>query len=247
MKDFSSKRTTVNEAGETVEVTDSTNVNLTKILKLFYPENLEEDGKVVATKVVTNENGEEVTENIYFGQAFKVPAINFVSEKYQETKESFLWIANIWIADSPFENSVFSYDTFKGRVGSGNIEEGEELIYNSFMSGIRENEGRVNGYLILPLLCILSSFLSMWLSTRKKKGQEVPAQAGGKFMKFIMPIIFGIFALFYNSVFAIYMFVSQIISALLIPLQNLIISKWNDRTKKKEEAKVEVVDYSRKF
>ncbi len=66
-------------------------------------------------------------------------------------------------------------------------------------------------------------------------------------MKFIMPIIFGIFALFYNSVFAIYMFISQIISALLIPLQNLIISKWNNHTKKKEEEKVEVVDYSRKF
>ncbi len=246
-KDFSSKRTTVNEQGEEVEVVDSTNTNLTKILKLFYPENLETDGKIVATKVVTNENGEEVTENVYFGEAFKVPAISFVEEKYKETKDSFLWIGNIWIADSPFENSVFSFETFKSRVGSASVEEGEELIYNSFMTDIREDAGRVNGYLILPLLCILSSFLSMWLTSRKKKGQEVPAQAGGKFMKFIMPIIFGIFALFYNSVFAIYMFISQIISTLLIPLQNLIISKWNDYTKKKEEEKVEVVDYSRKF
>lgn len=114
------------------------------------------------------------------------------------------------------------------------------------MTDLSERKGRVNGYLILPLLCIGASFLSIWLSTRRKKGQSAQPATGGKFMKILMPVIFGLFALFYNSVFAIYMLVSQLISALLMPLENLIINKWQKHSEKKEEKKVEV-EYSRKF
>ncbi len=242
--DFSTKRTETNEEGQEVEIIDSTNLNLTAILK-----NFDEKKVVVDTKETTDAEGNVTTENIYFTEAFQNVAIEFVKIKFNENKENFLWIDNIWIADSPFERSVFTYENYSAKVGAAKIEEGEEFIYNSFMTDLREQEGRVNGYLILPVLCVLASFLSMWLSTRKKKGQEAPVQAGGKFLKFIMPCIFGIFAIFYNSVFAIYMFISQLISALLIPLQNYIINKWNDHSKKKEEEKKTVVevDYTRKF
>ncbi len=249
-KDFSYKKNQVNEeTGENEEVTVSTNEHLTEILNRFYPENEEENGVVVLETETTDEEGNVKTEKIFFGQTFKLPAMNFISISYNKTKENFLWIDNIWMADSPFEKSVFTYKTFVSRVGEKNVEAGEEKIYNSFMSELRNSQARVNGYLILPLLCVISSFLSIWLSSRKKKGEEIPQQANGKFMKFIMPCIFGIFALFYNSVFAIYMFVSQLISALLIPLQNLIINKWSQHDEKKEEKnkKVVEVDYSRKF
>lgn len=68
-------------------------------------------------------------------------------------------------------------------------------------------------------------------------------------MMFIMPIILGVFALFYNAVFAVYMFISQVISALLIPLQNLILDKWQKHSEKKKKDKEPVVevDYRRKF
>ena len=62
----------------------------------------------------------------------------------------------------------------------------------------------------------------------------------------IMPVIFGVFALFYNSVFAIYMLTSQLMSAITLPLQNLILNAIDNRKKKKEEEKVEI-DYTRKF
>lgn len=247
-KDFSSpEREETNENGEVIKVKDSTNVVLKGMLDKI---NAENDENIVSSKVITDEDGTEKTENIYMKEAFQNVALRFVKIKYNQTKDNFLWIDNIWIADSPFEKSVFTYKNYVSKVGTKNVEAGEEAIYNAFMIDLRNQEGRVNGYLILTVLCIGSSFLSVWLSSRKKKGEEVPAQANGKFMKFIMPCIFGIFALFYNSVFAIYMFVSQLISALLIPLQNLIINKWQAHDDKKEgqkKDKVVEVDYRRKF
>lgn len=245
---------------EVVEVVQTTNGYITTILDKFFP--TYEEGEVEGSKeiilienmpvldeegnAILGEDGQPLTENLYLGEAFQDIAIRLVENKYQQTKESFLWIENIWIADAPFQRSIFSYNTYKGQVGEKNIEEGEERIYNSFMTDLSERQGRVNGYFILPILCMATSFLSIWLSTRKKKGQTAQPATGGKFMKILMPIIFGLFALFYNSVFAIYMFVSQLISTLLMPLENLIINKWQKHSEKKEEKKVEV-EYSRKF
>ena len=67
-----------------------------------------------------------------------------------------------------------------------------------------------------------------------------------KWMQIIIPILLGIFALFYNSVFAVYMLTGQIISAVIAPLQNLILDKIDQNKQQKEEKKVEV-DYRRKF
>ena len=260
--DFSTTQITQDpETGEDVtEVVQTTNAYITTILDKFFP--IYEEGEVEGSKEiiliedqpvldedgnpVLGENGQPLTDTLYLGEAFQDVAMRFVENTYQETKESFLWIENIWIADAPFQRSIFSYQTYQGQVGANNIEEGEERIYNTFMTDLSERQGRVNGYLILPLLCIAASFLSIWLSTRRKKGQSAQPATGGKFMKILMPVIFGLFALFYNSVFAIYMFVSQLISALLMPLENLIIDKWQKHTEKKEEKKVEV-EYSRKF
>ena len=239
---------------EVVEVVQTTNGYITTILDKFFP--TYEEGEVEGSKeiilienmpvldeegnAILGEDGQPLTENLYLGEAFQDIAIRLVENKYQQTKESFLWIENIWIADAPFQRSIFSYNTYKGQVGEKNIEEGEERIYNSFMTDLSERQGRVNGYFILPILCMATSFLSIWLSTRKKKGQTAQPATGGKFMKILMPIIFGLFALFYNSVFAIYMFVSQLISTLLMPLENLIINKWQKHSENKEEKKVEV-------
>ena len=80
----------------------------------------------------------------------------------------------------------------------------------------------------------------------KKKGIEPVKQQNGKIMMVVIPILLGIFALFYNSVFAIYMLVGQLVSLILSPLQLMIIDKIIDNKSKKEENKV-IVDYSRKF
>lgn len=211
-----------------------------------------EQGKYIGDKLliekVEDENGEIEVAELTLSSAIQNVAMRAVEVKYEKTKDNFLWIQNLWIADSPLQNSIFEYDAFIASVGKDNYEENEKEIYNSFMIELRNDKGRVNGYFILPILCVIATFLTMWLSTRKKKGDATPSQPGGKMTKIIMPLIFGLFAVFYSSIFAIYMLTGQIISALLIPLQNLILDKWNNHSNnKKKKDKVEVVEYSRKF
>ena len=188
-----------------------------------------------------------VTGEVKLSQALQEVAMSEVYDSYAKVQKtnSFLWIGNIWVADSPFQNSVFDFNQFKGKVGANNVEENEEIVYNSFMAELKDSKGRVNGYLILAIISIGVSFLATWLgqlSTRQKN----PGQKSNKTMMFIMPLIMGVFAVFYNAVFAIYLIVSQLIAAALAPLSNFIIKKWNEHDLKKEEAKAPVVDYRRK-
>jgi len=229
--------------GETVTI--QSNVYISELINSLM---VRGEGETVLVEEV-KEGETVITEKLILADAIQNVAMKNVQFEYKATQEKFLWIQNIWIADSPFQKQIFSFKDFQGKVGKKNLGENEELIYNSFMKDLRSMNKGVNGYFILPIICVLASLLTMFLSTRKKKGSAMPVQAGGKVMQFLMPVIFGIFALFYNAVFAIYMAVSQIISALLIPLQNLILDKWQahiDKKKKEKEPVVEV-DYRRKF
>ena len=189
-----------------------------------------------------------VTEKVTLLDVVIIDAIPLIEKQYQENKESFLWIENVWVADSPFKTSIFNYNGFSSMV-KNNVEKGEKTIYNSFMPLLSDSQGRVNGYLILPLLCVAISFLSAWLSQRtmaKKDNNGKPVKQG-KTMQIIMPIIMGVFALFYNAVFAIYLVTSQAISTALLPLQNVIVRKIEDKAdKKKMQQQNNEVDYRRK-
>ena len=228
---------TEEEVDEEVQtVTKSTNDYLNGLLNNF-------DAIILRETTV---EGSEETEKYTLKNAVTDASADFIVSRYQANKESFLWIDNIWISDSPFNQSIVNYNGYVSQIGEGNVEEGEETIYNAFIPKLQETQSRVNGYFILPILCILVSVLSMVLSTKigKKKQDATPKQ--NKWLVIIMPLIFGIFALFYNSVFAIYMLISQLMGAITLPLQNLILNAIDKRKKKKEETKVEV-DYTRKF
>lgn len=249
--DFSTKGMVKDEeTGEEVEkVTETTNQYLIKIINDIFANGEDKKEIVVGQKEVTNENGEISIEDLYLSEAYQASVMKLISNTYLQTKNSFLWIDNIWVTDTPFQKSVFDFNKYQSQVGKANIEEGEDIVYNSFMTDLSNDYGRVNGYLILPILIVLASLLSMFLATyKRKKDRMVPnaPQPGGRAMKIIMPVILGMFALFYNSVFSIYMLVGQLISAMLMPLENLIVNKWNNRTRNKQEKKVEV-EYSRKF
>lgn len=213
-------------------------------------------------EVVTGENGETIYEEKYVGdeiltgevtykQAIDSYVTRYIVTCYENRpeKSSFLWIENYWIADSPFKNSIFTYDEFVGEIGSNNVSEYEQVIYNSFTTNLDAQVGRVNGYLILAILSVGISFLSIFLGnlTGKKKGEKTKQPTGGKVMMIVLPIIMGIFAIFYNSVFAIYLVVGQAINAALAPLENLIINKWDEHDEKKQQEKQNsVVSYRRK-
>ena len=172
-------------------------------------------------------------------------------QTYDQTQKdySFLWISNIWVADSPFKNSIFTFDEFKNEIGAVNVEEKEDAVYSVVMTPIREQKGRANGYFLLAIISIGVAFLGAWLN---KKYTTVPMSSDGQKSKagiislLLLPLIMGIFAILYNSLFAIYMIVSQAISLAFTPLTNLINKKWEKHDKKKEESKQATVDYRRK-
>ena len=229
-----------------------------------FTQNKGEDTEISSSKVITNlirkYIKDDTTDDIVFvgdetsanGNKYSVAiqktAMKFVDEKYQVVlnENSFLWIGNIWVADSPFKESVFTYDAYKASVGKDNVSETEEVIYDSFMTEIRTQYNRTNGYFLLAIISIGITFLSVYFTNGfKKKKEKVQSPQTNKAMMFIMPLIMGFFAILYNSVFAFYLVVSQAINVLLSPFENIIVDKWENHQLKKEEQKTEV-SYSRK-
>lgn len=219
------------------------------------------DGIVVIENYqpVLDENGEPVLDeeqnqtydSLYLSTAVQYVAMQHVANVYDIDKDSFLWIESFWLADSPTVQSIMSYDTLASQVGG--FEAREQEVYNLFMNDLNEMRGRVNGYYILPILCVLVSALSVFLNNlhtkrrNKKLGKEnVKATGVMKWMPILIPVLLGLFALFYSSVFAIYMLTGQVVSTILLPLQLFIVDKIMHKKKEKENTK-NTLDYSRKF
>ncbi len=159
-----------------------------------------------------------------------------VKEKYEEVKESFLWIKNVWIADSPTSSAIPDFKTYAGLAKI--TLEGEELetaenVYNAVMGNLKATEG-VNGYFILAILTGATAFLYQYLLTQKKKKKEnfytqnapaTPNVGSGKAMLIILPIIMVVFTLSYNSIFALYIIISQLVGIATAPLINYLLNK----------------------
>lgn len=258
-EDFTSTITVppAEEGGEATEK-QVTNQNIIALIQKYIPvyEEGEEFGSkeiLLKTYTVEGEDGQPVEVKLYLSEALQNVAMKNVVADYDNSQEGFLWIKNIWVADSPLEKSVNSYNSVKNSLGKKGYEEGEEEIYNAFMTDLKEERSQTNGYYILPVLCVLVAIGTMAVTNlynklkNKKKGLP-PMKKNAKWTQFIVPAIMGLFALLYNSVFALYILVGQIVSTLVLPLQLLIIDKILD---KKEEKKIEetkpTIDYSRKF
>lgn len=239
------------ETGEDEETPKTSNDNIFALVERFkILSDSEEDQIIIDTKTTPVEDGDDIIVKTYLSTAIQNISIRALGEYYDTHKDNFLWIENIWQADSPFAKSIGDYQSLVRQLGK-NAGEHEEEIYTSFMKDIKTEKNKTNGYLILPILCVASSILTMYTNTLytklKNKKQGLSDVSGGfKKSQIIIPLIFGFFALFYNSVFAVYLVVGQLVAALVTPLQLLIIDKIVDKKKKKEEAEI-VVDYSRKF
>jgi len=183
--------------------------------------------------------------------ALRVSAEQSAKDKYNDTKTSFLWIENIWLADSTV-NPVMNYGDFikKSGVSSELITEEE---YNLIMNSIKTTERKSNGYFILAILAAGLNFLSIasnnWISARKarKQGVDPKLMSGGsnKLMSIIMPLIMGIFTLFYNAAFGLYIVAGALIALLTSPLVTLFVDMLEIEAIKKEQNK-NVAIYDRK-
>ena len=184
--------------------------------------------------------------------AKEVEARTAAIEKFEATKTSFLWIDNIWIADSAFKSPVMDYDTFIEK-SSLSAEEVSAEEYELVMGHIENNVRKCNGYFILALLAAGLNYLSVsmntWISTAKAKKQGIDprlvSQGGNKLMTLLMPVIMGVFTLFYNAAFGLYIVAGALIALITSPLVTMFVDMLEIEAIKKEQEKT-VALYDRK-
>jgi len=172
-------------------------------------------------------------------------------KKYDETKTGFLWIENIWLPDTT-TNPVMKYDNFieKSKISSDIITEDE---YNLIMGSIKTNERSNNGYFLLAILAaginFLSTYINSLISKRKaiKQGVDpkLTANNSNKIMMIIMPLIMGVFTLFYNAAFGLYIVSGALVTLITSPLVTLFVDMLEIEAIKKEQNRT-VASYDRR-
>lgn len=193
-----------------------------------------------------------------------------VSKSYNEVKESWLWISNVWKPDTPWTRSSTSFDEFVKMAGityKTELAEGEESFavrletnkdadeqtYNLVMRAV-ESQDRENGYLIIPLLAVVTTALSLLagqgkLKRKKKKEEEKPATptpaTGGIFMVVLIGGLMGYITLTFNSVFALYVTVGSLFGLATTPLVNWGIKKMNKWQEDRKDKKTVKESYKR--
>ena len=206
------------------------------------------DGKYDIDDVAKTEAGAE-----FYAKA-KKNAQHAVYEVYysedQVTIRSFLWIKNIFVSDN-WAQAVPDFATVTGQEGMATskltgitIDEYNDVMAEVLGTGGYGKDGKWNGLLILPVLSIALSLLSTKLLSGSQAQPPAPAQdAQGegaekakaqqqsmKMMQYVMPIMMGVFALFYSGAFALYMFTSSL-CAILFQLTFNLIAKLVDKSR----------------
>lgn len=184
-----------------------------------------------------------------------------VKETWYKEKDGWLWISNIWRADTQ-NNPVPSYDSLKSLVSSvkdkkatSKFKEIDEAEYQKIMGNLIEKEkGQWNGYYILAILALGLTFLSQWISELGNKVKSKKKEKTNKFyqpiddkdkkkdidptnsttmkvLKYVLPVIMVVFVITSSAAFGIYIVTSSLISILI----NLLINYLVKVTTKKQE------------
>lgn len=194
-----------------------------------------QEGKDFYTEA--QKNAQQAVYNVYYSED-------------QVTIRSFLWIKNIFVSDN-WAQAVPDFATVTGQKGMATskltgitIDEYNDVMADVLGTGGYGKDGKWNGLLILPILSIALSFLSTKLLSGSQAQPPAPpqdAQGEGaekaqsqqqtmKMMQYVMPIMMGVFALFYSGAFALYMFTSSL-CAILFQLTFNIIAKLVDKSR----------------
>lgn len=226
-------------------------------LYYIFSEELSEEQKTALENTVAyvNEAGENVnmfdTLTDAVNQAsteYKKEATDSASKVWNEVKDSWLWIENIWVADN-YKSPLPTYSDLKSMASNSKNKEYkayvnniDQNLYNTVTSSVHSQNDRWNGYFILAVLSAGLTFLSQWLTefmqkSKNKKVNELVAQSnqqGGamKFMKIFLPLMMVVFVLTSSSSFGLYIVSSSLISMAISALTSLIV---NACFKKKEE------------
>lgn len=148
---------------------------------------------------------------------------------FNKEKNSFLWIKNIWEPDTSYKHPLGGFSSLKDSLGNN-----FKADYYELTAQMGKEKKQANGYYVLIVLSIGVMLLSQIIAGKDQKtqidlgsveGQEGTMGQTQKMMKFIMPVMFGIFAFIYTSAFSIYMIVSSLFSTISTLLISLIVSK----------------------
>ena len=177
-------------------------------------------------------------------------AANQVKQTYTQTKQSWLWVKNIWRPDTT--TSVMpTYRDLASIVNSSKVSSYKqyynqinETEYNQIRTIVESQDSGANGYFILIILAGVLAFLTQYVSEKMSKAklpkgmQEPQSQQKGMMliMKILMPIIMISFVWSSSAAFGIYVVTGSIISLLISIVTSLIVNKL---TAKKEQEVVE--------
>jgi len=155
-----------------------------------------------------------------------------------EVKEDWLWIKNIWRADT-WNKPIMTHKEYQSMT-SATVNSAE---YNMVMSGVTKKYNDTwNGYLIMIVLVVGLNFLNQWLTMKlqKESGEAQMSGAGGsmKIMLFMMPLMMAVFAFSMASAFTIYMTTNALMTLLITGVTTLILTAREKRFEKLEAAGV---------
>ena len=180
-----------------------------------------------------------------------------LANKYQEhlDNEKWLWVKNIFKSDTGTDvvPSAKSYVSSGAGGISAKLEDTQiHTTYTNLTSPAANALNKSgtwdikkwNGYFILPLLSLLTSFLSTFIM--QKSGAQATSAVGTaeqqaqqqkqmKMMTYMMPVMLAVFAMLYSAAFAIYYFMSNVMATLTTLLVNFIMKLLD----KKEAAKTQ--------
>jgi len=207
-------------------------------------DNLEEGKTMYST---WSELSEE-EKNAKSAEAHKV-----AQEKYEETKTSFLWIENIWLPDSAVDPVM----TYKDFINKSEIT--EEMItpdeYNMIISPLQDDYRGNNGFYILAILAaglnylstVLNGLITKWRAKKKGIDTKLVGSGSNKIMSIVMPIIMGVFTLFYNAAFGLYIVAGALITLITSPLVTLFVDMLEmDAINREKNKYVAIYDRKRK-
>lgn len=169
-----------------------------------------------------------------------------------EDKNQWLWVKNVWRNDSKV-NSIPSYQDLVKVAQDSDKEEYVTYInsipesqYNQVMNSVASHNKEWNGFFLIAILVLLTTFLSQWLAEKMndaKTKQQQPTndqtQNTMKIMKLILPIIMLIFVVTNTASFGIYILVGNIVSIIFNILFGIIVKKLTQKEEEKYLAYVE--------
>lgn len=188
--------------------------------------------------------------------AFTIAGSDAAVQTWNSVKSSFLWIENIWVADSTNASPFPNYDELLSIANNGGYGEYVQNNINKdtcnrLANMIVTNTGRAqNGYFIIAILSGVVTFLSQFISQlhnrlkNKKanalaKASEKSMGTSMKVMMIAMPIIMVIFAVTTGAAFGIYIVSSSIASIIIGEISTLIIDCITKKKREEVEAYLE--------